>query len=142
MEALIQQLRDFYRDFDASRLGQLDGIYAKAVIFKDPVHELQGLDQLHHYMAQLGQSLQQCQFDYLDQLCGSDSAYIKWDMRFRHPALGSKPITVRGMSQLQARDGRIIYHEDCYDLGAMLYEQLPLVGAVPRWLRRRLAMVA
>jgi hypothetical protein len=45
---------------------------------------------------------------------------------------------VRGVSHLKISD-KIDYHEDFYDMGAMLYEQLPLLGSVTRWLRLRLA---
>jgi hypothetical protein len=59
-------------------------------------------------------------------------------MHFRHPGLGDRLISVRGVSHLQIND-KIDYHEDFYDMGAMLYEQLPLIGTVTRWLRLRLA---
>jgi hypothetical protein len=47
-------------------------------------------------------------------------------------------ITVRGMSQVRYTT-RIFYHEDCYDLGALLYEHLPGIGLATRHLKHRLA---
>ena len=59
-------------------------------------------------------------------------------MHFRHPKLGSKLIDVRGVSHLKWTD-KIDFHEDFYDMGAMLYEQVPLIGSVTQWLKQRLA---
>jgi hypothetical protein len=59
-------------------------------------------------------------------------------MHFKHPKLGNRLISVRGVSHLQISD-KIDFHEDFYDMGAMLYEQLPLLGNVTRWLKLRLA---
>ena len=34
---------------------------------------------------------------------------------------------------------KLTYHEDIYDLGEMLYEHVPLMGTIIKWLKRRLA---
>ena len=34
---------------------------------------------------------------------------------------------------------KVYYHEDCYDLGALLYEQVPVLGFATRTLKHRLA---
>ncbi len=82
--------------------------------------------------------LSDCLFEYLDEVVCVYAAYIKWVMHFRHPRLRNRLISVRGVSHLKFSD-KIEYHEDFYDMGAMLYEQLPVLGNVTRWLRLRLA---
>ena len=58
-------------------------------------------------------------------------------MHLRHRALKrGKPVIVNGLSQLTCGD-RIFYHRDYFDAGQLLYEQVPLLGAVNRWLKRR-----
>jgi hypothetical protein len=45
---------------------------------------------------------------------------------------------VRGGSHLQfGADGRITLHRDYWDAAEELYEKLPGVGALMRWLKRR-----
>ena len=34
-------------------------------------------------------------------------------------------------------DGRIVMHRDYWDVAEELYEKLPLIGALMRWLKRR-----
>ena len=120
---------------DSTQLGEL---YADDILFKDPVHELRGLVTLEDYFDSLCADLIDCRFEYLDQLEGDNSCYVKLIMHFRHPKLGKELIEVRGVSHIRWSD-KIDFQEDFYDMGAMLYERLPVLGNVTRWLRLRLA---
>lgn len=135
--SLIDNFKTLYGDLVKADLSQLDQLYGSDIIFKDPIHEVQGLVALEDYMSAICQGLDYCQFEYLDELMGQNSAYIKWIMHFRHPKLGKRLISVRGATHLNF-DSKITYHEDLYDMGAMLYEHLPLLGPSTRWLKRRL----
>ena len=45
---------------------------------------------------------------------------------------------MRGASHLRfAPDGRVADHRDYWDAAEELYEKLPVVGGVMRWLKRR-----
>jgi hypothetical protein len=46
---------------------------------------------------------------------------------------------VQGSSHLKGVGDKVVYHRDYLDLGAMLYEQLPLLGRVIRSLKNRAA---
>ncbi len=61
-------------------------------------------------------------------------------MTFSHPRLrGSAPVTVEGATRLEFDEtGKVCLHRDYFDLGAMLYEQLPLLGSVVRTIKGRL----
>ena len=135
---LIERFKSQFRILHEADLSRLRELYSERILFKDPVHEIRGLVELEDYFASLCSDLSDCRFEYLDEIVGDNSAYIKWMMHFKHPRLGNRLISVRGVSNLKFSD-RIDFHEDFYDMGAMLYEQLPLLGNVTRWLRLRLA---
>lgn len=135
---LVESFKAFYRDLAQLKLDDMGSLYDSDITFRDPVHEIRGVNNLHAYMCAMYANLTRCRFTYLDQLVGEDSAYIKWDMTFIHPKLGRKPINVRGISQIQFTD-KIVFHEDIYDMGELLYEHLPVMGLATRWLKKRLA---
>ena len=135
---LIERFKTYFQVLHESDLSQLRHLYSEQVLFKDPVHEIRGLVELEDYFTAMCGDLTDCRFEYLDELVTDEAAYVKWVMHFKHPRLGNRLISVRGVSHLKISD-KIDYHEDFYDMGALLYEQLPLLGSVTRWLRLRLA---
>jgi hypothetical protein len=135
---LIERFKSCFKVLPEADLSLLREMYTDEVVFKDPVHEIRGLVGLEDYFANMISDLTDCRFEYLDEIIGERSAYIKWVMHYRHPRLGNRPVSVRGVSHLRFGD-KIEFHEDVYDMGAMLYEQVPLLGNVTRWLRLRLA---
>lgn len=141
---LLASFQRFYRDFSSADLSQLSDLYAADVLFVDPVHRVQGLAALEAYFRSMGNGLISCSFTFesastpqvLDK--HSNHVFYVWRMEFRHKRLrGGEPVTVRGVSRIVFNE-RIIYHEDFYDMGAMLYEHLPLMGRCINWLRQRL----
>ena len=136
--SLIERFKAYFKALHESDLSLLRTIYADNIVFKDPVHEIKGLVELEDYFTSMCADLSDCRFEYLDELVTDDVAYVKWVMHFKHPKLGNRLISVRGVSHLKLGD-KIEFHEDFYDMGAMLYEQLPVLGNVTRWLRLRLA---
>lgn len=135
---LLNDFKQLYQTLDESSIARLDQVYASGVKFKDPVHDIEGVVALQDYLSAQAEGLTECRFEYLDELIGDNSAYIKWIMRFRHEKLGNRLISVRGVSHLHFND-KIDFHEDVYDMGAMLYDQIPVLGRLTRWLKARLA---
>ncbi|WP_018014243.1 nuclear transport factor 2 family protein [Teredinibacter turnerae] len=135
---IVETFKEFYRDLNGTRLDSLPNVYDSKILFKDPVHEVRGINALHSYMSDMYKNVTRCRFEYLDQVVSDNRAYIKWNMYFSHKSLGGKQISVRGISQIEFGD-RIYYHEDVYDMGELLYEHLPIMGQVTRWLKNRMA---
>jgi len=141
---LMQQLQTLYERFDPALIASLDQIYHTDVVFEDPVHRVQGLIELRRYFSRLVRGLDECRFEFTDVLeqPGSEGepsqAVLLWTMHYRHPKLrGGKLLTLTGSSHLKYSD-RVLYHRDYFDVGAMLYEQLPVLGSIIHAIKRRL----
>ena len=65
--------------------------------------------------------------------------FLTWEFRFRFKRFDTHKLqAVRGGSHLlMAEDGRIRMHRDYWDAAEELYEKLPLVGGLMRWLKKR-----
>ena len=135
---VLERFKFYFQVLHKADLSKLREIYDDQVLFRDPVHDMRGLVELEDYFTSMCADLTDCRFEYLDEVIGERTAYVKWVMHFRHPRLKNRLISVRGVSHLKFGE-KIEYHEDFYDMGAMLYEQLPVLGNVTRWLRLRLA---
>ena len=64
---------------------------------------------------------------------------MTWTLVFVHPRLNyGQRVEVEGTSLFKIADSKITYQRDYYDMGAMLYENLPLIGPFIKLIRRRL----
>lgn len=133
----LQQLYSSPCDFSIARLAQF---YSEDACFVDPVHEAKGLPAMQHYFEHAYGGLNHCQFHFAEHAQSGNVLFIRWEMEFSHPSLrGGAVITVPGCSYLQLHEGLISYHRDYYDMGRLLYEQVPILGQLTRWLKQRLA---
>lgn len=127
-----------YQQLSINNLHLLANIYHQDIVFIDPMHQLNGFDNLASYFKNLYHQLSYCQF-YIEQvIVQTDQAAIYWQMSYIHPRLNSGAmVTVQGSSHIKGAGDKVIYHRDYIDLGAMLYEHLPLLGRVINWLKNR-----
>ena len=136
---VYERFKFFYQDYGDNSLNLLQSIYSSNVNFKDPNHEIQGLNELTQYFDKGRQNLIQCRFDFLNEMLAENEAYITWDMTFQHKRIQKgKSVTVRGMSHIEFDDQRITLHEDVFDLGAMIYENIPVAGKLVRAIKSKL----
>lgn len=137
--ALIKDLKDFYREPRVAGLDGIDRLYTQDVEFRDPVHSIHGRLALKNYLKTLNTGNPDIQFTYLDDLIGENSATITWQMRFIHKRLNKgRAIELSGVTLIRFTD-RIYFHEDYYDLGAMLYQHIPVFGFLIRLVNKRLS---
>jgi hypothetical protein len=61
-------------------------------------------------------------------------------MSYQHVKLNKgKVVTIVGTSHIKGENDKVIYHRDYLDLGAMLYEQLPVLGKFILWIKKQAA---
>lgn len=150
LESVDQQSIDWVDDFvstyqqlNISNLDKLADIYHQDITFRDPLHQIQGLDNLTTYFEHLYENLISSEFVLTNHISegsypANGSAAIYWQMHLRHKKINSgNTITVEGHSLLQRQDNRVIYHRDYFDVGSMIYEHLPVLGGIIRLIKRK-----
>lgn len=111
--------------------------YAADAAFKDPFNEVRGVDPIRRIFAHVFEQVDEPRFRVTGRWEGADGVMLGWDFTFR---TGRQARRIRGVSHLRfAPDGRIVSHRDYWDAAGELYETLPVLGALMRFLRRRLA---
>jgi hypothetical protein len=83
-------------------------------------------------------ALDEPRFVIRDRIVQGDQCFLTWDFLFRMKRFNHDEQCIRGSSHLVlAPDGRIQLHRDYWDAAEELYEKLPLVGGLMRWLKKR-----
>ncbi len=129
-----------YEDLNKNNLHLLKDVYREDIQFIDPAHRISGLDQLIAYFSKMYENVDSISFTFADPTVQKNSGFVRWEMRFRHKRLaGGNPITVEGATFLQFDEtGMVHYHRDYFDLGALVYEHVPLLGRCIATIKKRL----
>ena len=137
---MMENFLNTYRALNKDNLHRLKEIYAEDVRFIDPAHTINGLAQLRRYFGALYRDIDPPVFRFIHDLRVNEDAYVQWEMDFMHPRLNrGRIITISGSSYLRFNeDNKVCFHRDYFDLGAMLYEQLPVLGKLILFVKRGL----
>jgi steroid Delta-isomerase len=137
--AAVKALVVFFEQLSPNSLPQLHQLYATDARFKDPFNEVQGTADIEAIFQHMFAALHEPHFVVTGQVQQGDQCFLTWDFRFRFRRFDTTTLqTVRGASHLVFNDqGQVTLHRDYWDAAEELYEKLPLVGGLMRWLKRR-----
>ena len=132
-----QRIVALYEGLQPSDVPRLGAFYAPDAYFKDPFNEVNDLAGIQRIFAHMFTALEAPRFEVLSALCEGDACFLSWNF---HVGQGAKALCIHGSSHLQFdAQGRVVRHRDYWDAAEELYEQLPVLGALMRWLKRRVA---
>jgi ketosteroid isomerase-like protein len=134
----VQRVIDAFERLTPADLARLDTLYAPDAQFKDPFNAVQGLPAIRRVFEHMFVALDGPRFEIRDVVVQDPQCFLSWDFFFRMKRFDRAEQCIHGGSYLRfAADGRIALHRDYWDAAEELYEKLPLVGALMRWLKRR-----
>lgn len=115
----------------------LDQVYAPEIVFVDPLHRVEGLPALQRYFTRLNAGLQEGRFTFAAPIRDGQSAVLPWTMQLTLRR-ARRPVVVDGCSHLRFTT-HVTYQRDYFDAGALVYENVPLLGFVVRRIKAALA---
>jgi len=135
----LDALCDYFERLSSDNLDKLDAHYAADAWFKDPFHEVSGVESIRAILRHTFEKLPGARFRVTRRFPGDDRhAVILWEMDFVMP-ITRQPTTISGATHLEfAADGKVTHHRDYWDAAEELYARLPVL----KWLMRGLARQA
>jgi steroid Delta-isomerase len=138
----VARAKSLFENLSRDKVAQLRELYAADAWFKDPFNEVTGIDAICRIFDHMFDQVQNPRFVVKDAVAQGNDAFLTWDFLFnsarmkRADAGGSQ--LIRGASHLKfGADGKIVYHRDYWDVAEELYEKIPLLGAVMRFVKQR-----
>lgn len=150
---------DLYQILNKNNLEQLSSIYHPQIIFVDPLHKTEGIDEFKAYFFNMYKQVNTIQFNIENVVEQERQACLFWQMPFQTTKLNhGKTISVNGMSLLKYQyplltqhpngekqnliskttNNKIIFHRDYYDAGQMLYENIPFLSKAIQFIKNRM----
>ncbi len=128
----------FFEQLAPADLARLGTVYTDGARFKDPFNEVVGVPAIRGVFEHMFASLEAPRFVVREVIVQGPQCFLTWDFVFRMRRFNRSEQVIRGGSHLQlAPDGRIALHRDYWDAAEELYEKLPLLGGLMRWLKKR-----
>ena len=139
IDTAVNSVVQFFESLQPESVARMGQLYTDDAYFKDPFNEVQGLVQVQRIFSHMYVALDNPHFVVTERVVQGEQCFLVWDFKFRFKRFDTTTEqTVRGTSHLRfAADGRISYHRDYWDAAEELYEKLPVVRVLMRWLKKR-----
>lgn len=138
-DAAIASLVTYFEQLTPASVANMERYYTPHIRFKDPFNDVTGLPAMQKIFSHMFVSLESPRFVVQERIAQENQCFLTWEFRFRFRNFKqTEEQVIRGSSHLVfADDGRVSLHRDYWDAAEELYEKLPWIGGLMRWLKRR-----
>ena len=135
----VTRLVAYFEGLSPQSMAQLGQHYAAQARFKDPFNDVTGLPEIARIFEHMFVALIGPRFVVTQQVCQGAQCFLTWEFRFQFRAYhkGEEQVILGASHLVFDAQGLVTLHRDYWDAAEELYEKLPLVGSLMRWLKRR-----
>ncbi len=135
----VANLVAYFENLSPESVAQLDQFYAAHARFKDPFNDVTGLPEIARIFEHMFVALIGPRFVVTQQVCQGAQCFLTWEFRFqfRSYRVGQEQVILGASHLVFDAQGLVTLHRDYWDAAEELYEKLPLLGSLMRWLKRR-----
>ena len=135
-ETLSHFFETLHKDISIEEFGS---IYDDAIIFKDPFNEVRGIRAVYTIFQHMYETLDNPRFIVNEYIENQNIAYVKWNFVFTFKNSENES-RFEGVSRIEMnKEGKIISHVDYWDAAEHIYEKMPLLGSVLRFIKHKIA---
>lgn len=134
------KIETFFNELTIDTMDLCDGFYAENCRFEDPLVEVDGREALREYYSSLYQHVHECRFTFGPITQEGLTCCAPWMMHLRAQLGGGKLIEVPGISRITFDEATQLatFHRDYFDLGAFVYENVPILRSMVRFVKRKM----
>ena len=137
--AAATRLARYFETISPHSVVDVADYYAATARFKDPFNDVTGIAAIQHIFTHMFVALEKPHFVVTTQVVQGQQCFMTWEFRFGFKNFKKgEPQVILGATHGVCSDaGLVTLHRDYWDAAEELYEKLPLVGGLMRWLKRR-----
>jgi len=113
-------------------------IFDEHVYFKDPFHEVKGINNLYTIFEEMYIKLEDPSFKVNEIIEQNNVAYLKWNFYFSFQGRNKKE-SFEGVSRVEFNEkGKTVSHIDYWDSSSNLYEKIPVLSFFMRFIKNKI----
>lgn len=133
----LKEVIDQYENLKPQSMSKLMSCYHAQARFKDPFNEVVGVASIQKIFEDMFIKLDRPRFIVTSSVSGGCQAALQWEFHFQLKGKLETQI-IKGSTWLEFNESNlIINHRDYWDAAEELYEKVPVLGALMRWLKRK-----
>ena len=135
----VDRVVQYFETLAPDGAAHIGTLYSPVARFVDPFNDVVGLPAIEGIFTHMFVALESPRFVITERIVQGQQCFLTWNFHFRFKNFQKNtPQTIRGGSHLVfSEDGLVTLHRDYWDAAAELYEKMPVVGSVMRWLKKR-----
>ena len=134
----FREIADWFEQLSPQTLNNIEQIYAPSVRFIDPFNDLHGCRDTRKVFQHMFDTLDGPRFVVTRIASNGLSGFMTWDF---YLSGRGKAQSISGCTEFELNaEGLIVLHRDYWDAAAQVYEQIPVLGAIVRFLSHKLAL--
>ncbi|MGE0252088.1 MAG: nuclear transport factor 2 family protein [Dongiaceae bacterium] len=138
IEEALKNYIAYYEKLTPATIGDLRQLAAADMYFEDPFNKFTGVEKLIALYQKMYQVMDNPRFVILHSAASGNQAYIHWHM-FYYLKGKKQEHKIDGISlAVFSEGGKLISHIDYWDAGQAVYAQIPVLGSIIRFIRRKL----
>jgi hypothetical protein len=140
-QAAIARFEKFLGHLDEKTAREdTEKVYAPGAFLNDTIRTLHGAPAIRDYFVKTAQGLDSMTVTFDDVAVSGRNYYFRWtmDTRMKHLAKG-KTIRTIGVTLVRFDpQGRVLLHQDFWDSAQGVWDHVPVLGTVIRWIQSRI----
>lgn len=135
----VDRLCVYFESISPQSVSRMGEFYTANARFKDPFNEVQGIPAIQQVFSHMFESLHGPRFVVSSRVVDGTQCFLVWEFRFRFKRFDTttEQVVHGGSHLVLTVDGLVQDHRDYWDAAEELYEKLPVVGSLMRWLKQR-----
>lgn len=135
----VAALVGYFESLSPATVAQIGHHYATQARFKDPFNDVSGIPAITRIFEHMFVALIAPRFVVTQQISQGAQCFLTWEFRFqfRNYRVGTEQVILGASHLVFDAHGLVVFHRDYWDAAEELYEKLPVVGSLMRWLKRR-----
>ena len=135
----VRGLIEFFEHLTEQTVADMPSFYAADAYFKDPFNEVNRVEEISRIFGEMFHQVENPRFVVHTAFESEHQVFMVWDFLFEMKRFKVGQVQcIKGSSYLQLNQkGLIQSHRDYWDTAEELYEKIPVLGGLMRWLKKQ-----
>ncbi|MBT5934038.1 nuclear transport factor 2 family protein [Sulfurimonas sp.] len=134
-----QKYADFFETINSKTpLEEYKEFFDENSYFEDPFQKVTGVVKIYNIFEDMYIKLFNPRFEIYEVVSNENISYIKWKFLYQVNEKSSVDSFI-GISRIElSDDGKVMEHVDYWDAGSNIYEKIPLLGSIIRYIKSKI----